>query len=127
MTACAINCYAVLNLTISTKKLDRATRLGISVIVSLAVTICVMIFKVVPWDEINLFLLAGITGIGYTSVELTALNKSNEVFVIDNRSILDRQRWSKVLLMFLKNVGIVMLVVLCLILIISLLRPKNIF
>ena len=86
-----------------------------------------MIFKVVPWDEINLFLLAGITGIGYTSVELTALNKSNEVFVIDNRSILDRQRWSKVLLMFLKNVGIAMLVVLCLILIISLLRPKNIF
>ena len=80
-----------------------------------------------PWNEINLFLLAGITGIVYTSVELTALNKSNEVFVIDNRSILDRQRWSKVLLMFLKNVGIAMLVVLCLILIISLLRPKNIF
>ena len=113
-------------MTISTEKIDRPTLLGISAVISLGITISAIIFKVVPWDEINLLLLGGITGIGYTSLELTTGAKAYEGSVVGNSSNFNPQKWNKTLLMLLKNVGIALLISLCLILMMSLLMPKNI-
>jgi hypothetical protein len=112
LIAGAINCYALLALTIGSKS-DRSTLLGISVFISLVLTIGITVFSIIPWEQINLFLLAGITGIGYTTVKL---NKDAK-----------RGASMDILLSFLKNTGIALLIALVVTLIISLLMPKTLF
>lgn len=113
LTAGAINCYALLTLTIRSKQSDKSTLLGISVIVSLLLTIAVMVFSIIPWEQINLFLLAGITGIGYTTIKL-------------NKDV-KREVSMDILLSFLKNIGIALLIAGIVTLIITFLMPKTLF
>src|SRR5690606_7219008 len=101
------------------RKLDRTARLGASIVFGLAITISILVFNLFSCSVMSLFLLAGITGISFTSLEL---NSETERQDLTKGSHLNSKPRSigNMLFKYIKSVVFAIGLVLCLLLILSL-------
>ena len=119
VTMFSINCFAVLTFIAGARKLDWTARLGASVVFGIAITISVLVFNLFSWNVMSLFLLAGITGICFTTMELNSETEKQDLI---KGSYLNSKPRSigNMLFKYIKSVVFAIGLVLCLLLILSL-------